>query len=213
VDVLEVLYTTRAMRRLKPDPVPPDVIARIIDAGVRAPAPGSIDAQDWRFVAVTDRAVMAELGRVWRAARDAVLERIPTLYANERQASSSNYLYRHFDEVPLLILGYGPPGVGANTVVQACWSMCLAARAEGVGSTYTTLLTQSADQVARILGVPQAARVQLYACLPMGYPVGRWGIAPRQAAQEVTYANRWGNPPGWTAEPPSFAAETPEYGD
>src|SRR5579862_5895699 len=194
------------MRRLKPDPVPPEVIARIIDAGVRAPAPGSADAQDWRFVAVTDRAVMAELGRVWRAARDAVLERIPNLYANERQASSSNYLYQHFDEVPLLILGYGPPGMGANTVVQACWSMCLAARAEGVGSTYTTLLNQSAGQVAQILGIPAAVRVQLYTSLPMGYPVGRWGIAPRQAAHKVTYADRWGNPPAWVSEVPSFGS-------
>lgn len=206
MDAMEVLYTTRAMRRLKPDPVPPDVIARIIDAGVRAPAPGSIDAQDWRFVAVTDRALMAELGRVWRTARDAVLERIPNLYPNERQAASSNYLYHHFDEVPLLILGYGPPGIGGNTVIQACWSMCLAARAEGVGSTYTTLLNQSGDQVGQILGVPEAVRMQLFAGLPMGYPVGPWGIAPRLAAHTVTYADRWGNPPAWTAELPSFGS-------
>lgn len=205
MDVFEVLYTTRAMRRLKPDPVPPEVIARIVDAGVRAPSPGPVDAQAWRFVAVTDRAVMAELGAMWRTARDALLERMPDLYANERQASSSRYLHDHFDEVPLLILGYGPEGMGANTVVQACWSMCLAARAEGLGSTYTTLLAQHGPAVDRILGVPADAGVRLFASLPIGYPLGRWGVAPRQPAHEVTFADHWGTPPPWTVTAPPFA--------
>jgi nitroreductase len=199
MDAYEVLRTTRAMRRLKPDPVSDDAVARIVDAGIRAPAPGPAGSQPWRFVVVTDRDVMAELGRVWRAARDALLERIPNLYDNEKQASSSQYLHDHFDELPLLIAGYGPQGVGANTVVQACWSMCLAARAEGLGSTYTTLLTTVSNEVDRILGVPDDSGLQLYATLPIGYPLGRWGEAPRQPAHEVSYANRWGVEPAWRA--------------
>ena len=202
MDVFEALYSARAMRRLKPDPVPPEVIARIVDAGVRAPAPGPVDAQTWRFVTVTDRAVMAELGTVWRAARHALLQRMPNLYANEKQASSSQYLHDHFDELPLLVLGYGPEGMGAVTVAQACWSMCLAARAEGLGSTYTTLLAQDGPAVDRILGVPTDAGVRLHAALPIGYPLGRWGVAPRQPAHEVTFADRWGTPPPWTAPAP-----------
>jgi len=189
------------MRRLKPDPIPDAVVARIIDAGVRAPSPGPVEAQAWRFVAVTDRAVMAQLGTRWRAARNALLERMPNLYANEKQASSSAYLHDHFDALPLLVLAYGPPGMGANTVVQACWSMCLAARAEGLGSTYTTLLTQVASEVDDILGVPADSGVILYAALPIGYPLGKWAVAPRQPAHQVTFADRWGNPPTWMAEP------------
>jgi nitroreductase len=206
MDVIEALYTTRAMRRLKPDPIPPEVIARIVDAGIRAPAPGAVDAQPWRFVVVTDRAVMAELGAVWRAARHAILEEMPNLYANAQQASSSQYLHDHFDEVPLLILGYGPEGIGSLTVVQACWSMCLAARAHGLGSTFTTLLVRSAAEVDRILGVPADSGVRLYAALPTGVPLGRWGIAPRQPAHQVSFANRWGQSPDWTAEPPPLGA-------
>jgi nitroreductase len=178
------------------------VIAQIVDAGIRAPAPGAADAQPWRFVVVTDPAVMAEIGMVWRATRDALLEQMPNLYANAQQASSSQYLHDHFDELPLLILGYGPEGIGSNTVVQACWSMCLAARAHGLGSTYTTLLLRSAAEVDGILGVPPDSGLRLYAALPMGVPLGRWGIAPRQPAHQVTFANRWGHPPDWTAEPP-----------
>jgi nitroreductase len=206
MDAYEVLYTTRAMRRLRPDPVPDEVVARILDAGVRAPSPGAAGAQSWRFLAVTDRAVMAQLGAVWRAARDELLARVPGLYANEKQASSSQHLHDHFDDVPLLVLGYGPEGMGSNTVVQALWSMCLAARAEGLGSTYTTLLTSVAAEVDRVLGVPADAGVQLYAALPMGYPLGRWGVAPRQPAHEVTFADRWGQAPRWRAEPPAFGA-------
>jgi nitroreductase len=204
MDLFEALYTTRAMRRLKPDPVPSEVIARIVDAGIRAPAPGAVGAQAWRFVVVTDRAVMAELAGVWRAARDAILKQMPNLYADERQASSSEYLHAHFDQVPLLILGYGPEGIGSNTVVQACWSMCLAARAQGLGSTYTTLLTRVAPEVDRILDVSPDAGLRLYAALPMGYPLGRWSVAPRQPAHQVAYADHWGRPPSWTAEPPHF---------
>ena len=204
MDVYEALHTTRAMRRLKPDPVPPEVIARIIDAGIRAPSPGPVGANAWRFIAVTDRAIMAQLGHEWRAARSALLAQMPSLYANEKQAASSQYLHDHFDQLPLLVLGYGPDGMGANTVVPACWSMCLAARAEGLGSTYTTLLTQIADTVDRILEVPEDAGVRLYAALPMGYPLGRWGQAPRQAAHDVTFADRWGNPPSWKAAPTYF---------
>jgi nitroreductase len=201
MDAYEVLYTTRAMRRLKPDAVPDEVIARIVDAGVRAPSPGAAGAQTWRFLAVTDRAVMAQIGAIWRATRDELLRQIPGLYANEKQASSSQHLHDHFDEVPLLILGYGPEGAGSNTVVQALLSMCLAARAEGLGSTYTTLLTRAAAEVDAVLGVPDESGVRLYAALPIGYPLGRWGVAPRQPADEVTFADRWGTRPTW--QPPA----------
>ncbi|HEY3940904.1 MAG TPA: nitroreductase family protein [Acidimicrobiales bacterium] len=201
MDTLEALYTTRAMRRLKPDPIPSDVVARILDAGVRAPSPGA--TQSWRFVAVDDREVMGRLGQVWRGARDALLAEMPNLYSSPVQAASSQYLHDHFDELPLVVFGYGPPGMSATTVVPALWSMCLAARAQGVGSVFTTLLTRSQGEVDQILGVPADAGVSLVASVPMGYPKGRWGVAPRQGAHEVTFANRWGNPPAWRAEPPA----------
>ncbi len=52
MDVYEALYTTRAMRRLKPDLVPADVQRRILDAAIRAPTGGN--AQSWRFLLVDD---------------------------------------------------------------------------------------------------------------------------------------------------------------
>jgi nitroreductase len=195
MELFEALTTTRAMRRMKPDPIPEEVIGRILDAGIRAPSPGQ--EQQWRFVAVTDRQVMAELAGVWQATRDALLEQIPTLYASAVQAASSQYLHDHFADVPLAVFGYGPPGLSPTTVVPALWSMCLAARGEGVGSVFTTLLTRAEPDVNRILGVPSDAGVHLVATVPMGYPRGKWGVAPRQPAHEVTFADHWGTAPNW----------------
>ena len=54
-DVFEVMRTTRAMRRLKPDPVPDGLIRKILEAGVCAPSGGNF--QRWRFLVVIDLAI------------------------------------------------------------------------------------------------------------------------------------------------------------
>jgi nitroreductase len=203
MELSEALYTTRAMRRMKPDPVPDEVIARIVDAGVRAPEPGQ--EQTWRFVVVTDRQLIARLATIWRDARDAILMEIPNLYATQAQAASSQYLYDHFEEVPVIVFGYGQPGRGRTTVVPALWSMCLAARGENVGSVFTTLLTRAVSQVNEVLAVPPEAGVDLFGAVPMGYPLGRWGLARRQAAHEVTFVDQWGAAPSWRAAVPLLA--------
>ena len=64
MNVYEALYTTRAMRRVRPDPVPLAVQARILDAAIRAPSGGN--AQNWRFMLVDDPAVKARLGPLYR---------------------------------------------------------------------------------------------------------------------------------------------------
>jgi len=146
--------------------------------------------------------VMARLASIWRDARDAVLREMPDLYASPVQAASSQYLYDHFQDVPLVVFGYGPQGRGRTTVLPALWSMCLAARGEGIGSVFTTLLTRAAQQVDEVLGVPPEAGLELFAAVPMGYPLGQWGVAPRQAAHEVTFTDRWGAAPSWRAAVP-----------
>jgi nitroreductase len=203
VDTFEALYTTRAMRRLAPDPVPEAVIARIVDAGLHAPCPGG--QQPWRFLVVNDRAKLAELGALWRATRDEVLVQMPGLYHRPQEAASSGHLADHFDDVPVLIVGYGPEGIAPITVVPALWSMCLAARAEGLGSTFTTLLVRVQPQVDAILGLPDDSGMQLIGALPIGYPLGRWGIAARQPVGEVTYLNEWGVAPDWEVAPPALS--------
>jgi len=57
--LFETIYTTRALRRFKPDPIPEDVLFQVLDAAIRAPS--GQNAQDWRFIVVTDPAVKAKL--------------------------------------------------------------------------------------------------------------------------------------------------------
>ena len=64
MDVYEALYTTRAMRRVKPDPIPLEVQRRVLDAAVRAPSGGN--AQNWRFMLVDDPDVKASIGPIYR---------------------------------------------------------------------------------------------------------------------------------------------------
>ena len=62
MDLHEALYTTRSMRRLKPDPIPYEVQARILDAAIRAPTIG----EGWRFLLVDDPAIKAQLAPLYR---------------------------------------------------------------------------------------------------------------------------------------------------
>src|SRR3712207_4483777 len=175
MDIFEALYTTRSMRRLKPDPIPYDVQARILDAAIRAP---NID-QGWRFLLVDDVAIKAQLAPLYRQAWQRLFEQYginldDLLRADTphgRAARSGAHLARHFEEVPLLLIGFSRSKAGAS-IDQALWSAMLAARAEGVGSTWTDILRSFvADEVFDILGVPKDAGWYMHGVIAMGYPL------------------------------------------
>ena len=208
MDVYEALYTSRAMRRLRPDPIPAAVQRRILDAAVRAPTGGNF--QSWKFLLVDDPEIIGRLAPLYRDCIDQLwqtvyAERIAAAQANPESAAarelqkmlgSANYLADHFAEVPLLLFGFA--GLGDTTggsIFPAIWSAMLAARAEGVGSTLTQVFGMfHAAEVDAILGVPPDEPWHNSCCVPMGYPVGRWGTAPRRPAHEVAFRNRWDQP-------------------
>ena len=66
MDLLEALYTTRAMRRVSADPVDPEDVALVLDAAIRAPSGGN--SQNWRMMVVDDPELRARLGPVYRRA-------------------------------------------------------------------------------------------------------------------------------------------------
>lgn len=216
MDVYEALYTTRAMRRLRPDPVPADVQQRILDAAIRAPTGGNF--QSWKFMLIDDRPMIAELAPLYRdcidmlwrtvyAERIAAAERDPDAPQARELAtllSSANYLADHFADVPLLLFAFAGQGdTTGGSIFPAVWSAMLAARAEGVGSTLTQVFGMfHAQEVDAILGVPQDEPWHTTCCVPMGYPLGRWGIAPRRPAHEVACRNGWDGPLGFELPEP-----------
>jgi nitroreductase len=214
-DIWESLYTTRAMRRMRPDPVPMEVQARILDAAIRAPSGG--DSQPWRFLLVDDPAVKARLatpyresiGHLWtghyadQVAHAAAEPESPAALRFLKLQSSVQYLADHFEEVPLLLFAFSRNDRDGGSIFPAVWSAMLAARAQGVGSALTNVLDIFRPDTTRaVLGVPPDRGWQLNATVAMGYPKGRWGVAPRQPAHAVTYRNTWGGDAGFTADQP-----------
>jgi nitroreductase len=203
VDLYEALYTTRSMRRLKPDPIPYEAQGRILDAAIHAPTIG----EGWRFILVDDRAVMARLAPFYRQGFERLLgQQVGSAMDELRQSDSpvgrtlrsAIYLVEHFHEVPLLLIGCGqdPNGSGVH---PALWSAMLAARAEGIGSTLTGVLhTFFGEEVFAILGAPMDAGWHIHGIVALGYPIGRWGVGARGPVHEVAARNTWEGDLGFT---------------
>lgn len=219
MDVYEALYTTRAMRRVRADPIPEYVQARILDAAIRAPSGGN--SQSWRFILIDDQAVKAQLGplyrdcigQLWDTAYRERLERAranradPASAALLRVQASAQHLADHFEDVPLFLMAFARNDPSGGSIFPAVWSAQLAARAEGVGSTLTTVLGGFRHaETLRIMGVPADRGWEMAACVAFGYPTGRWGVAPRRPAHEVAYRNAWGAALGLNIPEPLWPA-------
>src|ERR1700754_3768394 len=188
MDIYEALYTTRSMRRMKPEPIPLGTQARILDAAIRAPNGGN--TQRWHFLVVDDPELKSTLAELYRRARDLEHEefkngtmafpapgrdRAVQAETLRRIIGSGNYLADHFEEIPLLLFVFAIGDHGGANIFPAIWSVLLAARAEGIGGVLTTLLRYFADTVNELLGVPVEQGWTMSAMLPLGYPLGRWG--------------------------------------
>jgi nitroreductase len=217
MDVYEALYTTRAMRRVKPDPIPDDVQQRILDAAIRAPSGGN--TQNWRFMLVDDADVKAKLGPIYR---DCMSQLWATIYKERLETAnaapdepenasmlrvqrSAQHLADHFERYPLLLFSFVQFDPTGGSIFPATWSAMLAARAEGVGSSLTSVFFFQLDAVLEILGVPKAEGWLFSSCVCFGYPTGRWGVAPRRPVHEVTFRNRWGNDVGFEIPEPLWS--------
>jgi len=203
MDIYEALYTTRAMRRCKPDPIPLDAQQRILDAAVRAPSGGN--TQNWRFMLVDDADVKAQLGPIYRECMTLLWATIykerleianadPTDPENDqmlRIQRSAQHLADHFEEYPLLLFTFVQFDPTGGSIFPATWSAMLAARAEGIGSSLTSVFMFQVDKVLDILGVPRADGWLFSSCVTFGYPTGKWDVAPRRPVHEVSFRNHW----------------------
>ena len=207
MDIYEALYTTRAMRRMKPDPIPYDAQARILDAAIRAPHIG----EGWRFILVDDPEIKSQLAPLYRQGferlvgaqiGDALGDLMMADTPMGRAVRSGVHLVDHFAEVPLLLIGFGRTKEGSG-IYPALWSAMLAARAEGIGSTLTGMLQSFfANEVMDILGVPKDEGWHLHGVIPMGYPTGKWGVGARAPVHEVAARNSWQGDLGFTVPEP-----------
>jgi len=204
-DLFDIIETTRAMRRLKPDPVPDALIRKILQAGVCAANGGN--TQRWRFLIVKDPAIKKAVQVHYKRAFDEVIgpryltSAPPPGVTKERylrQHAAVEYLTDHFHEAPVWIVACLDEGTATPTrssgasIYPAVQNMLLAARALGLGATLTTRHLLHEQDAEAALGLP--AGVHSYAILPIGYPMGHFGPVGRGPLDDIVYENRWGNP-------------------
>lgn len=200
-DLFEIVRTTRSMRRLKPDPVPDELIHKILEAGTCAPSGGNM--QRWRFLVVKDPGIKATVGayyqRVWNETvgpRYRASEPAPGTSPERfsRMLDAAQYLADHIHEAPVWIIpcmgGPTPTRTSGSSVYPAVQNMLLVARALGLGATLTTLYLTFEKEVNAAFGLPDD--VHTYALLPIGYPMGRFGPVRRVPLAQIVYQDRWG---------------------
>ncbi len=202
-NLFEIIATTRSMRRLKPDPVPPELIRKILEAGVCAPSGGNM--QRWRFLVIRDAKAKETVGAYYKRAWDEVVS--PRYRGGEpspgtsrerfsRMLDAAQHLADHIHEAPVWIVpcleGANPSRTAGSSIYPAVQNMLLAARALGLGATLTTLYLSFEKEVEAAFGLPPD--IHSYALLPIGYPLGRFGPVRRVPLAEIVYEDRWGRP-------------------
>lgn len=220
IGLFEAMYTARALRRFKPDPVPDEVMTKVLDAAIRAPS-GS-NAQGWLFVVVKDAEKRRQLGAIYHKASQI----LTALYAQRPRAShfteeqhsrfmsSVTYLFDHMDEAPVLLLAClksAPTGAAASafspevrdamakaartqgaSIYPAVQNIILACRAFGLSTVLTTIHAFFEEEVKAIVGLPP--EVSTFALMPIGYPRDKLGPVRRRPVSEVACLDSYGKP-------------------
>ena len=204
-----VLNTTRSVRkRLDLErPLAPAVLEECLQIALQAPTGGNV--QGWRFVVVADAIKRQRIGElyaqsfaIYRAEREPGMQRLKGAYGEQtrRVVDSAQYLADIMGQVPLMVIPciYGRVETASQmdqaglygSILPAAWSLMLALRARGIGSSWTTLHLRYADEIAALLGIPEG--VTQAALLPIAYFTGdTFQPAKRLPLEKVMFWDEW----------------------
>jgi len=219
IGLFEAVYSARSIRKLSPDPVPEELITRVLETATQAPSGGN--AQNWVFVVVRDPELRTGIGAIYRkasdiasavyAARGRTEQQSETAY--RRMMGSGQWLWDHFAEAPVILvvclkqramptrdrlpteidydaeLAYLDRIRGAS-IYPAVQNIILACRALGLGTVLTTNHIRCEDELKALLGIPED--VATFALMPIGWPLQNFGPLTRKPVREVAFADRWG---------------------
>ena len=195
------------MRRLKPDPIPDEVLKHILESGTQAP--NGQNTQPWAFVVVRDSEAKQFLQRHYYKAMSEGAGLEPPAPDDQSRAARSrraaHYLAVHLHEAPVLLLvcgkrdwpfvvepqhrvGDAPPSYGS--VYPCIQNVLLACRAYGLGATLTTMHQLFQPELHAYFEIPAAYGV--VAMIPIGYPMGQFGPVRRRPLTEVAHYDKWG---------------------
>jgi nitroreductase len=212
LDPDQLLSTTRAVRkRLDFDrPVPRTLIEECVHMAVQAPSGSNM--QGWHFVVVEDQAKRTAIADIYRKAFD-IYRGLPMAAGNivtgeaardaqqQRVMDSAEYLAAHMDKAPYMVIPCivgrvdGTPNMMSSSILgsilPATWSFMLAARARGLGTSWTTLHLMFEEEAAAVLGIPFADFSQV--CLtPVAFTKGTdFKAAVREPLDSVMHWDAW----------------------
>lgn len=213
MDAIETIMTTRAIRRFTDQPVSDADIETCLRAAQQAPSGGNVQPQ--QYFVFTDPERKTEVARWYLKSFDryeATLD-APREFRDdaarrswERTRDASRHLADTLQDVPVIVLvlqakipwqprdEQGPMDIGRldASVYPSVQNFCVAARSLGLGTALTTVIRVYGDEALDALGVP-ADRFEVAALIPVGYPSGNFGVAPRKPASAVTHWNNWGD--------------------
>lgn len=173
--VYDAIALRRDIRNFRPDPVPPEVLLRILGAAHRAGSVGYM--QPWDFVLIRSAERKAEIYELFRRAN----ERAESRYAGDRRSKYAALKLQGILDAPLSVCVTcdtrrgGPDVLGRDTIRETdVYSTCLAvqnfwlaARAEGIGVGWVSIVDN--QELAAALGLPEGVIPVAYLCV--GYPV------------------------------------------
>ncbi len=214
-NLYEAMSTLRAVRKLRPDPIPDDVLERVLQAACWAPTGGNV--QPWRVIVVRDAARKAKLQELyspeWYKYEKANKERLEGLPLGEdkeklaRTLAAGDYLADHLAEAPVILMFIANPKnmaitdakldrismIGGASVYTAVQNAMLSCVAEGLGCTLTTLHCLREPDVMAALDIPEPWAT--LAMVPIGYPVGKGhGPITRQPPSALAFDDAFGQP-------------------
>jgi nitroreductase len=206
----------RAMRRLKPDPVPLETLRKVLQAGVQAPS--GQNTQPWAFLVISEPEECAWFAERYSMAIETRFGGFEQLNDDDdsslgRQMRAVKYQCDHMHSYPLILLvagkrdwpfkvaekdrvGLAPPNYGA--VYPCVQNILLACRALGLGAALTTMHQVFEDELHAHFSIPEEYGVVV--SIPIGWPLGNFGTVTRKPAETMTYFNAWDNkePGEWT---------------
>lgn len=203
----DAIYKRRDVRRFLSDPVPKDVLARILDAAHHAGSVGFM--QPWNFLIIQDKKIREAVYQNFLAANQQAAKR----FSGEKGDLYDSLKLEGILECPINICvtcdssRLGPHVLGRDTIPEtdvfstccAIQNLWLAARAEGLGVGWVSIL--SVSQLKEELKIPNPILPVAYLCL--GYPeefldrpmLEKAGWAKRIPVDELIFYDRWGNQP------------------
>ncbi len=210
--LFENMYTARALRRFKPDPIPDEVLFQVFDAAIRAPSGQNV--QDWRFVIIKDPAVKMKLQEWstegWQRYQSRFAENpeaIDELPRSQRLSLRSvEHLVHNVGSVPAVICATGLKGrhsTPGGSIFPAVQNLLLSARALGLAGSIFNFPLSHRDELMEMLELPE--NNEIYCLIPIGYPTDRHGPVNRKPVKKVVFLDRWENT--WP-----FAEEQPDEG-